>query len=105
MRRAAVTSMVAARSLGVSGSAKQAVRRLLTTRTQPRLHGVGDVAADAVRVDIHWEKGGEAVGTTRAIVGHSLLQVAHTNHIDLEGACEGSVACSTCHVILEPEVS
>lgn len=23
--------------------------------------------------------------------------------VDLEGACEGSIACSTCHVILSPE--
>ena len=23
--------------------------------------------------------------------------------IDLEGACEGSMACSTCHVIVDPE--
>ncbi len=30
----------------------------------------------------------------------SLLQVAHANDIDMEGACEGSMACSTCHVIV-----
>ena len=33
--------------------------------------------------------------------GISLLEVAHKNNIDLEGACEGSLACSTCHVIIE----
>ena len=33
--------------------------------------------------------------------GLSLLEVAHNNDIDLEGACEGSLACSTCHVVLE----
>ena len=32
--------------------------------------------------------------------GLSLLEIAHMNHIDLEGACEGSLACSTCHVIV-----
>ena len=31
----------------------------------------------------------------------SLLEVAHSNDIDLEGACEGSLACSTCHVIVD----
>lgn len=36
-----------------------------------------------------------------APVGLSLLEVAHNNDIDLEGACEGSLACSTCHIILE----
>lgn len=33
--------------------------------------------------------------------GLSVLEVAHKNDIDLEGACEGSLACSTCHVIVE----
>ena len=33
--------------------------------------------------------------------GLSLLEVAHSNDIDLEGACEGSLACSTCHVIVD----
>ena len=36
--------------------------------------------------------------------GKSLLEVAHENNVELEGACEGSMACSTCHIILEPSV-
>lgn len=36
--------------------------------------------------------------------GENLLHVAHKNAIDLEGACECSVACSTCHVMLTPAV-
>ena len=36
-------------------------------------------------------------------VGQSLLDLAHANGVELEGACEGSVACSTCHVILPQE--
>ncbi|QHD65074.1 ferredoxin family 2Fe-2S iron-sulfur cluster binding protein [Neorickettsia findlayensis] len=35
--------------------------------------------------------------------GETVLTVAHRNGIDLEGACEGSLACSTCHVIVEPQ--
>ena len=34
--------------------------------------------------------------------GLSILEVAHKNDIDLEGACEGSLACSTCHVVVDP---
>ena len=34
--------------------------------------------------------------------GISLLEVAHQNAVPLEGACEGSLACSTCHVIVDP---
>lgn len=33
-----------------------------------------------------------------------MLEVAHNNNVDLEGACEQSLACSTCHVILEPNI-
>ena len=39
-----------------------------------------------------------------AEVGKSILEVAHANEIELEGACDGSLACSTCHVILSQEV-
>ena len=35
--------------------------------------------------------------------GLSILEVAHKNGIDLEGACEGSLACSTCHVIVDKD--
>ncbi len=38
-----------------------------------------------------------------APVGLSVLEIAHRNNIDLEGACEGSLACSTCHVIVDSE--
>ncbi|MGL4371965.1 MAG: ferredoxin family 2Fe-2S iron-sulfur cluster binding protein [Alphaproteobacteria bacterium] len=38
-----------------------------------------------------------------APVGLSVLEIAHQNKIDLEGACEGSLACSTCHVVVSPE--
>lgn len=39
-----------------------------------------------------------------ARVGQNLVGVAHEHGVDLEGACECSLACSTCHVILEPAV-
>jgi 2Fe-2S ferredoxin len=38
-----------------------------------------------------------------APLGLSVLEIAHRNHIGIEGACEGSLACSTCHVIVEKE--
>lgn len=37
-----------------------------------------------------------------APAGFSVLQIAHRNDVDIEGACEGSMACSTCHVIVDP---
>jgi 2Fe-2S ferredoxin len=36
-----------------------------------------------------------------ARVGVSLLDLAQSLNLDVEGACEGSMACSTCHMIIE----
>jgi 2Fe-2S ferredoxin len=33
--------------------------------------------------------------------GLSVLEIAHKNNMDLEGACEGSLACSTCHIVVD----
>ncbi|KAG0023582.1 hypothetical protein BGZ81_008068 [Podila clonocystis] len=45
---------------------------------------------------------GETV-TVEANEGESLLDVARANDLDVEGACEASLACSTCHLILDDE--
>ncbi|HTV44838.1 MAG TPA: ferredoxin family 2Fe-2S iron-sulfur cluster binding protein [Stellaceae bacterium] len=37
-----------------------------------------------------------------APVGLSVLEIAHRHRIDIEGACEGSLACATCHIIVDP---
>ena len=34
--------------------------------------------------------------------GDTILELAHRHGIDIEGACEGQMACSTCHVIVDP---
>lgn len=41
--------------------------------------------------------------TVNAKIGDSLLDVAKDNDLDLEGACEGTLSCSTCHLIFDPE--
>ena len=38
-----------------------------------------------------------------APLGLSLLEIARLHDIDIEGACDGSLACSTCHVIVDPD--
>lgn len=39
----------------------------------------------------------------RGVLGENLLETAHRHDVELEGACEGSLACSTCHVVFESE--
>ena len=46
----------------------------------------------------------ERDGTRKEVdapLGLSVLEIAHRHGIDIEGACEGSLACSTCHVIVD----
>ncbi|MFN8719761.1 MAG: ferredoxin family 2Fe-2S iron-sulfur cluster binding protein [Alphaproteobacteria bacterium] len=48
----------------------------------------------------------ERDGTRREVdapLGLSVLEIAHRHNVDIEGACEGSLACSTCHVVVSPE--
>ena len=47
----------------------------------------------------------ERDGTRREVdapLGLSVLEIAHKHGVDIEGACEGSLACSTCHVVVDP---
>lgn len=39
-----------------------------------------------------------------AMPGQTILQAAHANGVPLEGACEGSLACSTCHVVCDKSI-
>jgi ferredoxin len=55
-------------------------------------------------ITINWKNRDGSVLSTPAEVGSNILRVAHKNDIELEGACEGVCACSTCHVILDQDV-
>lgn len=39
-----------------------------------------------------------------AIIGKSVLDTAVEHQIDIEGACGGELACSTCHVVVPKEL-
>ncbi|KAF2865703.1 2Fe-2S ferredoxin-type domain-containing protein [Massariosphaeria phaeospora] len=48
------------------------------------------------------DKNGEAY-TFEVADGDNLLDIAQNNDLEMEGACGGSCACSTCHVIVESD--
>ena len=50
------------------------------------------------------EKVTNQIYEVKAPVGMNILEIAHKNYIDLEGACECSLACSTCHVIVKDKI-
>ncbi|KAF7792212.1 hypothetical protein EIP86_003245 [Pleurotus ostreatoroseus] len=67
-------------------------------------HGGLKRPAPGTGIKVHFKDSkGNLLKTIEGNEGDDLLSLAHEHDIDLEGACEGSVACSTCHVILDPE--
>uniref|UniRef100_A0A7S1CBW9 2Fe-2S ferredoxin-type domain-containing protein n=1 Tax=Bicosoecida sp. CB-2014 TaxID=1486930 RepID=A0A7S1CBW9_9STRA len=72
-----------------------------------RWHGddsdVEEVPDDEKITVVYVDKDGEET-VARGNPGQNLLRLAQKFGVELEGACECSLACSTCHVILEDEV-
>ncbi|KAL6606797.1 hypothetical protein ACP70R_042450 [Stipagrostis hirtigluma subsp. patula] len=71
---------------------------LFSTATSSGDHNEGSQEKEKISVTFVNKDGSEK--TISVPVGMSMLEAAHENDIELEGACEGSLACSTCHVIV-----
>ncbi|KAM3850762.1 adrenodoxin [Diretmus argenteus] len=93
------TATVASAATGPGNAAAACVqRRGFTTSTQP-------LRSDN-KVTVHFiNRDGEKV-TVKGSPGDSLLDVIIDQDLDFDGfgACEGTLACSTCHVIFDEEV-
>ena len=77
----------------------------ISSPQQVRWHGGPSVPSDAPTVHVTFlQPDGETRSTVDARIGETLLQTAHRHEIDLEGACEGVCACSTCHLILPSDL-
>eukprot|EP00929_Paragymnodinium_shiwhaense_P110955 TRINITY_DN7831_c0_g1_i4.p1 TRINITY_DN7831_c0_g1~~TRINITY_DN7831_c0_g1_i4.p1 ORF type:complete len:143 (-),score=24.67 TRINITY_DN7831_c0_g1_i4:342-770(-) len=81
----------------------RAATRLTAETTSIRCH-TSKVAPGASMVEFAFKLRDGSKKTVSAAVGTNLLEAAHMNKVDLEGACEASLACSTCHVILSQDV-
>ncbi len=79
--------------------------RVTKAQQQQRQRGFATAASSSEKPDVEKisvtfvNKDGEEK-EIQVPVGMSMLEAAHENDIELEGACEGSLACSTCHVII-----
>ena len=85
--------------------------RVLGVETKPafqwqpkRMHSSGDSEDGKEMININWKNRDGSITATKAAIGSNLLSVARKYEIELEGACEGVCACSTCHIILEDKV-
>jgi len=61
----------------------------------------GDLGPEVVDLTFIDKTGTETQITGR--VGERLMYLAHRKGIDMEGACEASLACTTCHCYVETE--
>ena len=59
-----------------------------------------NILSKSIRVNFI-EKSSNITHKIDAPLGINILELAHNNNIELEGACECSLACSTCHVIVK----
>lgn len=58
------------------------------------------------KITVHFINSDGVTLTTKGKVGDSLLDVVVENNLDIDGfgACEGTLACSTCHLIFEDHI-
>lgn len=59
--------------------------------------------ANSVNIVFVEAKNGDRIHV-KAAVGKRVLDIALDHNVDIEGACGGELACSTCHVILSKDV-
>ncbi|KAJ6781790.1 hypothetical protein PWT90_08923 [Aphanocladium album] len=95
------SSYLGSRQAATSGWATTTMRTFTTTRVQRHGH-------------VHTPKPGEELYVTfvdkdgeehklAVAEGDNLLDIAQAHDLEMEGACGGSCACSTCHVIVTDE--
>jgi ferredoxin len=79
----------------------RAGRRSSQTHAASNGQGEPELSSEMVEMTFVEEDGTECPVVGK--VGQTLLELAHENDVQLEGACGGDLACSTCHVILPKE--
>eukprot|EP00071_Canis_lupus_P020382 XP_013968912.2 adrenodoxin, mitochondrial [Canis lupus familiaris] len=116
MAAAGVAGLLRAAFLSVGGAARR-WGLLAGPRAVPgRCGGAGETRTHSAsaparsssedKVTVHFvNRDGETL-TAKGKVGDSLLDVVIENNLDIDGfgACEGTLACSTCHLIFEEHI-
>ncbi|GAA5829671.1 hypothetical protein JCM11251_000244 [Rhodosporidiobolus azoricus] len=72
--------------------------------TPSALHGGKGRPKKGEGITIHFKRANGEIETVEANEGDDIVDISWEYDLDIEAACEKSVACSTCHVILEEDV-
>ncbi|XP_021380029.1 2Fe-2S ferredoxin-like isoform X2 [Mizuhopecten yessoensis] len=90
---------------GNSGTIPALIRKTQHTRNSASRHRFSSTAAKPKKETIQvyfMDRDGDEIEAT-VEVGETFLTAAINNDVELEGACEGTLACSTCHLIFKQE--
>lgn len=77
------------------------IRRTIKTTPSTFCNEKSIPTSDDIPVNYITKKGEKIVVYGKE--GDNLMQLAQRNSIDIEGACEASLACCTCHVYVDEE--
>ncbi|KAK6339395.1 mitochondrial matrix iron-sulfur protein [Orbilia javanica] len=77
------------------------LRRFSTTPYLPHGHLTHPKPGEELKVTFVTKEGNEF--TFEVAEGDNLLDIGQAHDLEMEGACGGSCACSTCHVIVEDQ--
>lgn len=80
-------------------SAMKIRKRILSGRSIANFSSTHSDDQDVITVNFKRKDG--SIISTKGKIGGNILRLAQRCDIELEGACEGVCACSTCHVIME----
>ncbi|XP_006009125.1 ferredoxin-2, mitochondrial isoform X2 [Latimeria chalumnae] len=83
-------------------AAWSSLRRKKDTAQQKEEESQASEDLDDVVNVVYIDRSGKRI-PVKAKVGDNALYLAHQHGIDLEGACEASLACSTCHVYVSED--
>ncbi|OBA21072.1 ferredoxin [Metschnikowia bicuspidata var. bicuspidata NRRL YB-4993] len=87
----------------VSHSIASAGLQRTFTQSMARLHGHLHKAKPGEELKITFISKDGLQQTFEVAEGDNILDIAQAHNLEMEGACGGSCACSTCHVIVDPE--
>jgi ferredoxin-2, mitochondrial len=89
--------------LGVQCLSKPIRYSTRLSRRLHRLHQTVSMSTNKINMKFIEGKNGDIIEVSGE-VGKRVLDVALDHNIDIEGACGGELACSTCHVIVTKEL-
>jgi 2Fe-2S ferredoxin len=94
------------RSIARIGTQRLSVgSRTAVSSYTPRVVGTARCLSTGETVKLRFfEESNNATIEVEAPLGKTVLDVALTNNVDIEGACGGELACSTCHVVVPKDV-